>query len=195
MFQRWIFDSYKYQVYFNASTSEITEKLFDAVWPFHPETQPEGVVLEYNELCKKAFGNQYSYNQLAQNGQGTEGQDTDVPNYTSKDGAPIHNPFLKNDENSDLSFLSRNADQLDDDSVKAFNAYDDESNQMIKANQYKKDTNELYGPVWIFVTLIVEFVMLGHLSTVFQAHLKTSGANLGSNNDEFFALLTQRNAD
>lgn len=72
---------------------------------------------------------------------------------------------MKKDENSDLSFLSRNADQLDENSIKAFDQYGEKC-QTIKANQYKKDKNELYGPVWIFVTLIVEFVMLGHLSTV-----------------------------
>lgn len=37
IFERYIFDSYKYQVYFNASTNEIAEKLFDAIWPFHPD--------------------------------------------------------------------------------------------------------------------------------------------------------------
>jgi len=35
-------------------------------------------------------------------------------------GKPVHNPFMK-DENSDLSFLGRNMDELDDASAKAYN--------------------------------------------------------------------------
>jgi hypothetical protein len=36
----------------------------------------------------------------------------------------------------------------------------------IKQNHYKKDTSdfELYGPIWIYVTLLIEFVILGHLT-------------------------------
>ena len=37
-FQRYVFDSYKYQSYFNASTRDIIEKTYDAMWPFHPDT-------------------------------------------------------------------------------------------------------------------------------------------------------------
>ena len=37
-FQRYVFDSYKYQSYFNASTRDIIEKMNDAMWPFHPDT-------------------------------------------------------------------------------------------------------------------------------------------------------------
>jgi len=37
-FQRYVFDSYKYQSYFNASTRDIIEKMKDAMWPFHPDT-------------------------------------------------------------------------------------------------------------------------------------------------------------
>ena len=121
-FQRWVFDSYKYQVYFNASTTEITEKLLDAIWPFLPGGQPEGLVLEYNAFCKRVFGDQYSYDAVAQ--QAAEAPTPEVMNYTDKDGKPIHNPFMK-DENSDLSFLSRNADELDDGSIKAFERYDE----------------------------------------------------------------------
>jgi len=79
-------------------------------------------------------------------------------------GKPVHNPFMK-DENSDLSFLGRNMDELDDCSVKTFNQFDNQQSNQV--HQYKKDRDELYGPVWIFVTLIVEFVILGHLATVY----------------------------
>jgi len=121
-FERWVFDSYKYQVYFNASTTEITEKMFDAIWPFLPGGQPDGLVLEYSAFCKRVFGDQYSYDAVAQ--QAAEAPAPEVMNYAAKDGKPVHNPFMK-DENSDLSFLSRNADELDDGSIKAFERYDE----------------------------------------------------------------------
>jgi len=38
LFQRYVFDSYKYQAYFNTSTLEILEKLSNAMWPFYPES-------------------------------------------------------------------------------------------------------------------------------------------------------------
>lgn len=53
MFQQYIFDSYKYQVYFNISTSEIRDKITDALWPFHPDSQPEGLVTDYDKLLKQ----------------------------------------------------------------------------------------------------------------------------------------------
>jgi hypothetical protein len=31
------------------------EKIMDGLWPFHPETQPEGIVVEYNAFKKKFF--------------------------------------------------------------------------------------------------------------------------------------------
>jgi hypothetical protein len=34
----------------------------------------------------------------------------------------------------------------------------------INQNHYKREDFELYGPIWIYVTLLVEFVILGHLT-------------------------------
>ena len=48
-----MFDSYKYTSYFNVSTNEIKEKVLDALWPFHPDTQPDGIVNDYKQLLKK----------------------------------------------------------------------------------------------------------------------------------------------
>ena len=53
-------------------------------------------------------------------------------------GDPVHNPFNKTD-NDELSFLGR----------------DLENETILKKPQYKADNNELYGPLWIFVTLLV----------------------------------------
>lgn len=113
IFERYIFDAHKYQQYFNASTTEIIEKLSDAVWPFQPANQPEGIVLEYTSVCKQFFGDQYSYDPLAQNNITQEDPEIESVAYAQKDGKSVHNPFMK-DENSDLSFLSRNADQLEE---------------------------------------------------------------------------------
>ena len=96
--------------------------MFDAIWPFLPGGQPDGLVLEYSAFCKRVFGDQYSYDAVAQ--QAAEAPAPEVMNYAAKDGKPVHNPFMK-DENSDLSFLSRNADELDDGSIKAFERYDE----------------------------------------------------------------------
>ena len=51
-----MFDSYNYQSYFNTSTKEITSKLLNAMWPFHPDDQPEELVLDYKSFLKKVFG-------------------------------------------------------------------------------------------------------------------------------------------
>jgi len=32
-----VFDAYKHQSFFMASTQDIQEKLIDALWPFHPD--------------------------------------------------------------------------------------------------------------------------------------------------------------
>lgn len=37
LFQRFVFDPYKYQTYFDTTTDEILKKLVDALWPFIPE--------------------------------------------------------------------------------------------------------------------------------------------------------------
>ena len=62
LFQKYIFDAYKYQKNFDVNTEEIVDKLYDAFWPFQPENQPEGVVKEYEAFCKKLFGDTYNYN-------------------------------------------------------------------------------------------------------------------------------------
>jgi|TARA_B110000285_G_C15065254_1_gene584736 hypothetical protein len=50
-----VFNAYKHQASFNISTKEMLEKIMDGLWPFHPETQPEGIVVEYNAFKKKFF--------------------------------------------------------------------------------------------------------------------------------------------
>lgn len=134
-FQRYIFDAYKYQDYFNASTQDILEKVQDGLWPFHPDTQPEALVLEYNGLCKQLFPTQ-KYNELKK-----EGAEATVNG--------VHNPFAMK-ENKDLTFIGRDLEQ----------------NPLgtPKPTKYKREMAELYGPMWIFITLIVEFVILGHMT-------------------------------
>ena len=39
LFQKYIFDPFKYQTYFDTTTDEIQHKLIDALWPFIPENQ------------------------------------------------------------------------------------------------------------------------------------------------------------
>lgn len=65
----------------------------------------------------------------------------------------VCNPFAKQNSNEDLSFLNRDSS----------NPLGDAPN-VPKPMRYKRDTIELYGPVWIFITLIVEFVILGHMT-------------------------------
>jgi len=60
---------------------------------------------------------------------------------------PDHNPFDKPD-NDELTFLGR----------------DLESENVMKTAQYRSENSELYGPLWIFVTLLVEFIILGHMT-------------------------------
>ncbi len=38
-FEKWVFDPFKYQTYFDTNTEEIMNKLLDALWPFFPENQ------------------------------------------------------------------------------------------------------------------------------------------------------------
>ena len=56
--------------------------------------------------------------------------------------------------------------------------------------RYKRDTVELYGPVWIFITLIVEFVILGHMTNSMQQTAKGKGKD-----QEVINLLAQKTAD
>ena len=37
--ERFLFDPYKYQVYFDTNTQNVQDKLVDALWPFIPENQ------------------------------------------------------------------------------------------------------------------------------------------------------------
>lgn len=39
MFERYIFDIYKYQSFFDTTTDDIHNKLLDALWPFFPANQ------------------------------------------------------------------------------------------------------------------------------------------------------------
>jgi len=88
LFQRLVFDPYKYQSYFDTSTDDIKNRLIDALWPFFPENQHH---------------------------------------------------LVEND-----------AEQ-----VREFKA--------------KPAQTELYGPIWLVVTLIIEFCILGHLHTAIAA--------------------------
>ena len=56
--------------------------------------------------------------------------------------------------------------------------------------RYKRDTLELYGPVWIFITLIVEFVILGHMTNSMALSSKGKGKDI-----EVLNLLAQKTAD
>ena len=84
LFQRFIFDPYKHQTYFDTSTEDIKRSLIDALWPFIPENQHH---------------------------------------------------LVEND-----------AEQ-----VREFKA--------------KPSQTELYGPIWLVVTLVIEFCILGHFHT------------------------------
>ena len=50
-----MFNAYKHQASFNVSTKEMLEKIYDGLWPFHPDNQPEGIIIEYNAFKKKFF--------------------------------------------------------------------------------------------------------------------------------------------
>ena len=106
------------------------EKVSDALWPFHPDNQPEGIVDDYLALCKKV-GVKKQYEPVKSE-------------LTDLEGNRVQNPFNKPD-NDELTFLGRNL----------YNP---------QAVKYRPENFELYGPLWIFVTLIVEFVILGHLT-------------------------------
>lgn len=49
-----------------------------------------------------------------------------------------------------LSFLGRDANSM--------------GTGLSELPKYKAENFEMYGPLWIFVTLVVEFVILGHLT-------------------------------
>ena len=51
--------------------------------------------------------------------------------------------------------------------------------------QYKAENFEMYGPLWIFVTLVIEFIILGHLSN--QLSTQTG------HSEEMLSLLVQKN--
>lgn len=161
LFQKYIFDSYKYQCYFQSSTSEIKEKINDALWPFHPDSQPEDLVKDFENFKSKVTKNNNSeenalkaYDQLAET--------LDAPS----------NPFERAD-NEELSFIGRDLGKED---------------PKIKANHYQRNSNfELYGPIWIYITLVVEFVILGHLTNQVQNNLKNTG--------ELHDMLARKAAD
>ena len=39
----------------------MNEKVWDALWPFHPDNQPEGLVMDYEALCKKVGVKKHTY--------------------------------------------------------------------------------------------------------------------------------------
>mmetsp|Transcript_8451 Transcript_8451/g.12903 ORF Transcript_8451/g.12903 Transcript_8451/m.12903 type:complete len:92 (-) Transcript_8451:466-741(-) len=63
----------------------------------------------------------------------------------------VLNPFDKPASNDTLSFLGRTIDS--------------EKGTTMKINEYRADNEmELYGPLWIFITMVIEFIILGHMS-------------------------------
>lgn len=87
----------------------------------------------------------------------------------------IHNPFAA-PNNEELSFLGRDPNEVT-------------GNIQLKANHYRRDASyELYGPLWIYVTLLVEFVILGHLTNQMQNSSKQG-------NPELFTILATKTAD
>ena len=111
LFQRYVFDSYKYQIYFNTTTNEITSKLLNALWPFHPDDQPEELVIDYKSFCRTVFGEPSLY----------QGVDTEDTQASTNDGSAffsghdvdsgVHNPFNK--DNNTLTFLGRDLEKED----------------------------------------------------------------------------------
>ena len=76
----------------------------------------------------------------------------------------VHNPFNKDGDT--LSFLGRD---LEKEGMAA---------NHLKVNQYKRDDSELYGPLWIFVTLVTEFIILGHWTNLMETQSKTKSEEL-----------------
>lgn len=170
LFQRYVFDSYKYQVYFNTSTLEILDKLKNALWPFHPESQPEELAMDYKAFCKRVFGDVGKYQHLG----GQETGQTDGSAFFSGHDVEtgVHNPFNKDGDT--LSFLGRDLEK------------EDQAASQLQVNQYKRDNSELYGPLWVFVTLVVEFIILGHLTNLMSTHASTKS-------EEIMNIMLQKN--
>jgi hypothetical protein len=110
-------------------------------------------VTEYDAFCKRIFKKPDVPLQPVQ-------QPSDNENPTING---VLNPFEKESSNEDLSFLGRDSQ----------NPLAVASNP--KPMRYKRDTIELYGPVWIFITLIVEFVILGHMTNSMQLSVRGKG--------------------
>lgn len=126
--------------------------------------------MEYKAFCKHVFGDFGKYQQLraeeASQGDGSaffSGHDV-------VDG--VHNPFNK--DNDTLSFLGRDLEK------------EDQVANQLKVNQYKRDDSELYGSLWVFVTLVVEFIILGHLTNLMSTQASTK-------NDEIMNMMLQKN--
>lgn len=86
-----------------------------------------------------------------------------------------NNPFERHD-NEELSFLGRD---LNKPAVE------------ISSNHYGRNLDyELYGPIWIYLTLVIEFVILGHMTN----YLADSAKHLQVNS-ELVALLSKKTAD
>jgi hypothetical protein len=106
--------------------------------------------MEYNAFVKKFFP-RAKHMPLKQ-------FDAEMGTAIHTSGAPVHNPFNKPD-NDELSFLGRDLES---------------ENVLKKPMQYKAQNNELYGPLWIFVTLLIEFIILGHMTNQLTTHAKSS---------------------
>lgn len=59
----------------------------------------------------------------------------------------------------------------------------------MKTANYRSENSELYGPLWLFVTLLVEFIILGHMTNQMTTNAKSTG------NSELFAMLSAQTAD
>jgi hypothetical protein len=66
------------------STNEIKEKLIDALWPFHPDNQPEQLVSDYNAFLKKVG---------ATNNAQLKNEHYNPTAHDPESGSQVHNPF------------------------------------------------------------------------------------------------------
>ena len=125
---------------------------------------------EYEAFCKQMFTKapKPQYSQV--------NKDQELQPNATING--VHNPFAV-ESNEELTFIGRDLSQ---------NPLGNQAATQ-KPTRYKREMAELYGPVWIFITLIVEFVILGHMTNSMQTTAK------GKGNAEVINILAQKTAD
>mmetsp|Transcript_3361 Transcript_3361/g.5622 ORF Transcript_3361/g.5622 Transcript_3361/m.5622 type:complete len:181 (+) Transcript_3361:818-1360(+) len=89
----------------------------------------------------------------------------------------------KPSKDDQLTFIGRTAS--DDDALSGTSKGAND----FKINQYRSDNVELYGPLWIFVTLVIEFIILGYMSNTIEVQKESS------KNFEMMAFLAQKATD